>query len=46
MKKKEKYHCPILEIPGNQTHYFTYDAVRKKLLEGLCNYICSKATEE
>lgn len=46
MKEKEKYHCLILEIPGNQTHYFTYDSVRKKLLEGLYNCICTKATGE
>lgn len=25
MKEKEKYHCPVLQIPGKQHYYFTYD---------------------
>lgn len=46
MKEKEKYHCLIFKIPGNQTHCFTYYSDSKKLLEGLYNYICTKASGE
>lgn len=34
VKEKEKYHCPILEIHGNQNYYFTYDCFCQQKIAG------------